>query len=197
MELPIERVKKIILSPKTEWPVIAAEPGDVGAVYRDYVLLVAAVPAIAVLVSGVIEALLPIPSLGFGVSVAAALVSYGFSLGLVALMGLIVSKLAPSFSGRADYVQAVRLMAYASTPAWVVGALRFFEFIPSVGLQSLIGLLSVAASVYAIYLIHAGLPSTLGVPENKTFGFTMAIVAITIVPFVVLVILGGTLIALS
>ena len=42
----LTRVKNILLTPKTEWPVIAAEPATTGGIYLGYVLVLAAIPAI-------------------------------------------------------------------------------------------------------------------------------------------------------
>ena len=42
----IDRVKNIILAPKTEWPVIDCEPGDVVYIFTNYVAILAAIPAI-------------------------------------------------------------------------------------------------------------------------------------------------------
>ena len=35
----IARVKAILLTPKTEWPVIAGEPTTVADLYKDYIVL--------------------------------------------------------------------------------------------------------------------------------------------------------------
>src|SRR6476660_795512 len=43
----IERVPAILLRPKQTWPVIAAEPADVATIYSRYVVILAAIPAIA------------------------------------------------------------------------------------------------------------------------------------------------------
>ena len=44
---PLARVKSILLSPRTEWPVIDAEAATVRGIYRDYLVWLAAIPAIA------------------------------------------------------------------------------------------------------------------------------------------------------
>ena len=41
MEQLIERVKAILLTPQTEWPVIAREPGDVSVLFTRYVAILA------------------------------------------------------------------------------------------------------------------------------------------------------------
>src|SRR6188508_730292 len=38
----IERVKAILMTPRTEWPVIAAEPATVASLYTKYILIVSA-----------------------------------------------------------------------------------------------------------------------------------------------------------
>src|SRR6185503_956259 len=43
----VDRAKKILLQPKTEWPVIAAEPHTVQGLYTGYVMILAAIPAVA------------------------------------------------------------------------------------------------------------------------------------------------------
>ena len=40
------RVKAILTSPKTEWEVIAAEQTDIPSLYRNYIVILAAIPAI-------------------------------------------------------------------------------------------------------------------------------------------------------
>ena len=43
----IERVQAILLRPKQTWPVIAAEPADAATIYSRYVVILAAIPAVA------------------------------------------------------------------------------------------------------------------------------------------------------
>jgi hypothetical protein len=42
----VERIKGILLQPKSEWPVIEREPGDAGYLFPNYVAIVAAIPPI-------------------------------------------------------------------------------------------------------------------------------------------------------
>src|SRR3546814_7366747 len=72
----VERVKSILLSPKSEWPVIAAEPATVKGLYTGYFMILAAIPA----VFGFIKGSLIGHSL-FGVTVTTSILS-----GLVAMV---------------------------------------------------------------------------------------------------------------
>ena len=42
----VDRVKNILLSPRTEWPVIDAEPATVASLYTGYIMPLAAIPVI-------------------------------------------------------------------------------------------------------------------------------------------------------
>ena len=42
----VDRAMAILLRPKLEWPVIAAEPDTVGGLYTRYILIMAAIPAV-------------------------------------------------------------------------------------------------------------------------------------------------------
>ena len=45
-----ERVKNMIVSPKTEWPRVDAEPSTIGGIYTGYVLILAAIGPICSLI---------------------------------------------------------------------------------------------------------------------------------------------------
>ncbi len=50
----VERVKAILLQPKSEWPVIEREPGDAGYLFTNYVCIVSAIPAVCSFIGTVI-----------------------------------------------------------------------------------------------------------------------------------------------
>ena len=50
----VSRVKNILLTPKTEWAVIAGEQTPLPALYTGYVCILAAIPAVAMLIGGTI-----------------------------------------------------------------------------------------------------------------------------------------------
>src|SRR3546814_19336026 len=100
----VERVKSILLSPKSEWPVIAAEPATVKGLYTGYFMILAAIPA----VFGFIKGSLIGHSL-FGVTVTTSILSglvamvfsYVLSLVMLYVVALIINALAPTF-GRSE-----------------------------------------------------------------------------------------------
>jgi len=172
----IARVRAILTSPKTEWPVIAAEPATVQGLYTNYILIVAALPAIAGFIK---NSLIGISLLGvtwrapFGSGLAGMVLQYVLSLVLVYVMSLIVNALAPSFGGQKDPVQALKSVAYAWTASWVAGVA---VILPWIG-----WLIALAGGVYAIYLLYLGLSATMHSPTEKTPGYTAVSIIIGIV----------------
>mgnify|MGYP000308737472 CR=1 FL=1 len=78
----IARVKGILLTPKTEWPVIAGEPATVADIYKGYIIWLAAIaPLAAFLVTVRFSASLALTQL---------IVTYALSLAMVFVVALIV-----------------------------------------------------------------------------------------------------------
>jgi hypothetical protein len=161
----VDRVRNILVTPKTEWPVIAAEPATVGSIFKEYVLLVALLPLVGALLGGLL--------FSGGLLIVPAIVAYLLGLGVLYVVALIADALAPGFDGRKDSVSAMKLVAYAATPQWVAG---FFSFIP--GLNLIIGLIGFA---YAAYLLYLGSMATMRVPEGKATAYTVVLILIWIV----------------
>ena len=182
----IERVKGILLSPKTEWEKIAAETTDVKSLYMGYAMILAAIPAICGFIgSTVIGVSLPIVGT-IRTGVAAALVqlvlSYVLGLAVIYVVSLIVNALAPTFDGQKDPIQALKLVVYSSTPVWLAGV---FSLIP------LLGVLGILAGLYGLYLLYIGLTPLMKNPQDKSIGYT----ALIIVCYVVLAIIMGVIVA--
>jgi hypothetical protein len=170
------RVKAILATPKTEWPVIAAEPATVSGLYTGYIMIVAALPAIAGFIKGSL-----IGSGAFGITVRMSIgggitrmvLSYVLSLVLVYVMALIINALAPTFGGQKDMTQALKTVTYAWTASWIAG---IGVILPWLGL-----LILIAGGIYGIYLLYLGLPHTMKCPQDKAGGYTAVSVIIAIV----------------
>ena len=107
----VDRIKNILLSPRTEWPKIAGETATVQSLYIGYILVLAAIAPLALLIrTG-------------GVAIAAAVAHYAIALAITYLMALIVDTLAPTFNGTKDFTQSLKLVAYSYTAPWVAGIL--------------------------------------------------------------------------
>jgi hypothetical protein len=172
----IARVKAILMTPKTEWPVIAAEPATVADLYKNYIIWLAAIPAICQFIRG---SIIGYGMLGIsyrtpiGVGITAMVVGYALTLALVYVVAMIADALAPTFGGQKSQVQALKAVAYAWTASWVAG---IGALIPLLG-----WLIMLAALVYGIYLLYLGLPATMKSPPEKAGGYTAVTIIIAIV----------------
>ena len=102
------------------------------------------------------------------------------------IVALIIDGLAPSFGGMKNQVQALKTVAYAWTPVWIVGILQLFPFL---GVLTILVLL--AALIYSIYLLNLGSQHTMQVPSTRSAGFTAVVIIISIViGFVLSMIVG-------
>lgn len=169
----VSRAKNIMLSPKTEWPVIAGESTDIGQLYSGYIVIMAAIPPLCALIG--FSLFLGRVGIGFGFF--GAIVEYGLSLGGIYVVAVIARWLAPQMGGRDDLDQALKLVAYAHTPSWVGG---IFFLIP------VLGILNLLLALYGLYLIYLGAEPVMGVPAERAFTYTAALVVTVIVVFVVI-----------
>jgi hypothetical protein len=182
----IERVKGIIVSPKTEWEKIAAEPADVRSLYVNYAIILAAIPAVCGLLGSTLVGV-SLPMVGtIRTPIAHALVqmvlTYVLGLAIIYAVSLIVNALAPTFDGKKDPVQALKLVVYSSTPVWLAGAL---SLIP------MLGMLGIIAGLYGLYVLYLGLTPLMKNPQEKSVGYT----ALVIVSYLVLALVMGAIVA--
>jgi len=185
----IERVKDILLKPAQTWPVIDAEPATVGSVYRDWLVIMAAIPAVCGFIG---LSLIGVGGFGFGfrIPIVAGVVqmvfSYVLSLVIAFVMALIVDALAPTFGGTKNRVSALKVVAYGATASYVAGVL---SLLPA------LSMLGILAACYSIYLIYLGLPVLMKCPPDKAAGYTAVVVLIGIVAMVVVGMVTGAVMA--
>jgi hypothetical protein len=173
----IARVKGILLTPKTEWPVIASEQTTVADLYKGYIVWLAAIPQVFTF--------LLLARFGAGSALSRLIVGYAVSLAMIYVVALIIDALAPTFGGTKDGVQSLKTIAYASTASCVAS---IAVIVPLLGI-----LIALAALIYGIYLLYLGLPHTMKCPPDKAGGYTAVIVIVLIVLwFVVAAIIGLT-----
>jgi hypothetical protein len=168
----IQRARAVLVTPRTEWPVIAAEPTTVQDLYREYILILAAIPPVAqfvkVCILGYAWHGFRVYRLGMGPGLTAAIVQYVASLAAVYLLAIIVEALAANFGGQPNRLQALKLVGYSYTASWIAGAALI--------LPGLAGLIGLAGAIYSIYLLYLGLPGTMKVVPERAVGYTAVIV---------------------
>ena len=188
----LARVKNMVLTPRTEWPVVASETTSIGQLYVSYVAPLALFAAVL--------AFIHVTLIGVHVPFGGT-IRQPFSMGVTSLVftlvgafvgllivGVVINALAPTFGGVRDLRQAVKTAAYAFTPAWL-GAL--FGLLPAFST-----LLQLAADCYAVYVLYLGLPVVMQGKQEKAAGYTATVVVCTIVlGFVIGAVMAGVGIA--
>ena len=173
----IERVKAILVSPKTEWTVIDSESGDATFLLTNYVAILAAVPAVASFLG------YSVIGLPIGRSLLFAIFTYVVYCAAWYIEGYVIDWLAPRFGAQRSLASALKVSAYSSTAAWLSG---IFQLIPALGILGIFGL-------YSLYLLWIGLPALMKSPREKTLGYTAAVVVVMIIVMVVVMVILGTL----
>jgi len=170
----IERVKAIILSPRTEWPVIEQEPSTLGSLLIHYVAILAAIPEVAHFIGqSLIGGYAPI-----GPNLLRALIVYLVTFAMVYIIAGVIDLLAPRFGAKKNFPNAVKLSVYSHTPLWLAG---IFLLVPGLSFLLILGL-------YGVYLLQVGLPLLMGVPEDRALRYAITVTACALIPAVVLAI---------
>src|SRR3954471_12640898 len=132
----VDRIKGMLVEPRSEWVTVAAEPATAQSLYTGWIMILAAVGPIALLVA--------MNSIQF------ALAQYVLSLITTFVLAVIVDALAPTFGGTKDFVASLKLVAYSYTAAWLSGV---FLLLGTLGY-----LLTLVATIYAFYTFVLGAP---------------------------------------
>jgi hypothetical protein len=172
----IDRAKNIIISPKTEWDVVANEEPNIQQIITGYVIPLALISAIASFVGyGLVGA----PFLGASVTwgiVQAIIVIFTAVLAVITA-AFVVDALAPSFGSQKNMGRAVQLFAYSMTPAWIGG---IFNIYPP------LGILGALFGLFGLYLLYLGFTPLMQTPEDKKVGYIIVSIVVLIVVYIVL-----------
>jgi hypothetical protein len=173
----IDRVKNILITPKTEWDVINGETETPMSLLPKYVVIMALIPAIAAFIG---YGLIGVSVLGFKIAGA----KWGLSMAIKLFLSSIISyfvctyvidALAPNFKSEKNLGKSAQLVAYATTASAVAG---IFYILPALSFLLIIGL-------YSIYLFYIGLPKLKKTPEDQVVVYMIVSAVIIIVVSIV------------
>ena len=178
----IERVKNILITPKTEWELINAETATPQSLLTGYVLPLAVVAAVGPLLTGLLFAGI----FGFKYFLITAIIAFIAQVAAYFISVIVVDMLAPSFGSEKNLGKSAQLVAYSATPGYIGGLL---SFIPILG-----GLLAIAAWIYGVYLMYLGIGPLKKTPEDKKVVYMLVAYIIWIaIYFIIVAILGALL----
>ena len=186
----IQRARALLVAPRAEWPVIAAEPATVQDLYRDYILILAAIAPICQFLKTSILGYawhgFRVYRLGLASGLTAAAAQYVMTLIGVYVLAMVIEALAPNFAAQPDRLQALKVVGYSYTASWVAG---FAQILP--GLYPLFAL---AGVIYSVYLLYLGLPATMKVLPERAGGYTAAIAVVALILGWIIAVLTGAII---
>lgn len=175
----VDRAKNLILTPASEWDRIAGETHTVQGLYTGWIMILAAIPAIATFIG---FSIVGTGAFGFSyrVPVAAgisnAIASYVLSLASVYVFALVIDALSPTFGGEKNFAQAFKVAAFAPVASWLAGV---FAILPALSILGILGL-------YSLYLLYVGLPRLMRTPAEKALPYTVVVILVGIVISVVI-----------
>jgi hypothetical protein len=179
----VSRVKNIIVDPANEWRVIEGEPDSPGDILKNYVAILAAIPAVCSFIGTSIIGIGPYRT-GIVAGLISAVVGYVLTLIGVYIVALVIDILADKFGGRKNFNAAFKVAAYAPTAAWVASV---FTAIPVLSILSVLGL-------YSFYLFYLGLPALMKTPQDKAVGYVLAVIVCVIILWMLILFIPGMLI---
>jgi hypothetical protein len=171
----VERIKGILLQPKSEWPTIEREPGDAGYLFPNYVAIVAAIPPICTFIGTSIIGFGAF-RVGLGLGLLRAVVVYVLSLIGVFVVAYIINFLAGTFGAQKNLDNAMRVSAYSPTAAWLAGV---FNLIPALAFLGILGL-------YSLYLLYTGIAQLMRPAADKALVYTIAVIVCAIIVWIII-----------
>lgn len=180
----IERVKNILLTPKTEWEVINGETASPQSLLIGFVLPLSIIGGAGTLLKGLLAGSafggfsLKYFIVGAVIAFIASVVSYFITL-------IFVDLLAPSFGSEKNIGKSAQLVAYSGTASYI-GAL--LSFVPVVG-----WLISLAAWAYGVYLMYLGIGPLKKTPEDKKIVYMLVVYVILIVLYFIIIAILSTI----
>ncbi|WP_434926650.1 Yip1 family protein [Shewanella sp. HL-SH8] len=169
--------------PKQEWQTIEKNHEALKS-SLSHVLLIALIPAICAYFAtahigwnpGAGEAL-------FLTSESAMIMSVGMYFGLIAgvlALAYLAYWMGKTFDADPTYTQAVELASYTATPLFMVGLAALYPVLWFIMVVGLFGL------AYSVYLLYAGVPIIMNIPEEKGFIYASSVVTAGLVLLVAL-----------
>lgn len=178
----ITRATNILKSPKTEWDVIAAESANSTGLITGYAVPWSLLSHIAGFIGSAFigVALTAYAGVHFGMMYWLWSAIIGWVLTLVGLYvsAFVINALAPSFGSTKNDVNAMKLVVYSNTGAWVGG---IASIIPVLG-----WLVALAGNIYSIYIFYLGVPKMMNTPKEKIVSYMVVSAIVMIVVYFVI-----------
>ncbi len=173
----------LFVQPEKEWKSIRDEKCTITRCYCSHVLLLAAIPA----VSGYIGTTQigwqigssPVVKLTPESALSIAALFYLAMLVAVFTVGKLICWMGQTYGAKQRSLpQCIALAAYTATPLFLSGIMLLY---PVLWLNMLVGMMALA---YTVYLLYTGVPVMMGIPKERGFLYSSAVLAVGLVMLV-------------
>jgi hypothetical protein len=179
----LSHVWGLFAQPEKEWKAIRDEKCTITRCFCSHVLFLAAIPAI----SGYIGTTQigwqigtgPVVKLTTQSALTIAVLFYLAMLVAVFTIGRLICWMGETYGAKQrTFSQCVALAAYTATPLFLSGIMLLY---PVLWLNMLIGMVALA---YTVYLLYTGVPVMMGIPKERGFLYSSAVLAVGLVMLV-------------
>lgn len=169
----VDRIKNILLTPKTEWLVIDNESATPTSLLKSYVLPLSLIGTIAGFIGygliGINMFFVKVSGIDWGLYYA---ISYFVSTIVSFFISTyVLDALAPTFKAEKNINKSAQLVAYASTASYLAAV---FSIIPSLAILAILG-------IYSIYIFYVGFPVMKKTTEDQKIPYLVVSVLVIII----------------
>jgi hypothetical protein len=100
----------------------------------------------------------------------------------VAIIGYFIHWMSHTYGAQSSIAKGIVIAGLTSTPLFLAGLVGFY---PLLWIDMLVGVVAVS---WAVYLLYLGIPIVMGIPEERGFLFSSAVLAISMVILICLMV---------
>ncbi|KEA62972.1 putative membrane protein [Marinobacterium lacunae] len=195
----LQHMMGVLYHPKKEWNAIRNEHYSTTHVFLAQISILAAIPAISLFIGTTQVGWSLTGSDYVTLSIASALpAAIAFYIAMWVAVGIIayaVHWMEKTYGGSVGFDECMVLVTFTATPLFLSGLAGLY---PMLWFNVIVGLLALS---YSVYLLYAGVPQIMQIPEDRAFFFSTSILTVGLVVLVAIlaatVILWGTFVPLS
>jgi Yip1 domain len=180
--MQLSNAKEIVLHQNAEWTRVMSDETERQSLLRYGMMLITLAYIITLVLSLLFT--MNIGLIGFSTTYVITMVVIQFALGIASLYFIppILAAIAPSFGGKNDSLNALKLFVFSATPSWIGMAV---SRLPIIG-----WLVALAGAVFAIYLFWQHVTDAMSIPADKKVGYVIVSVIVLAVIFFVIGAIG-------
>jgi hypothetical protein len=189
-----ERVKGILIHPRSMWAVVDKEPTTTAALYLHYIAPLAGLAALARLIGVAFVGFPVIARPPFWTVLVWAVLYFAFELLAVDIIAFVIDWLGPRLGcpeceGLPRHIQALKVAAYARTPLWIAGLALIVPATEVVAIT--------IGALYSIYLLWLGIPELMKAPKHRIPVYALVTVVAAVGVYGLIRILVNAILAMS